>query len=436
MGCCHHYFARGQGGDDAFTIDASTMTFGAGCLKEAGDQAHAQGIRRAAVFTDATIKNLPHLKTVLDSLKAAGVDAVVYDEVAVEPTDESFKKAARFAQEGRFDGFISVGGGSVIDTCKAANLLATHPAELLTYVNAPIGGGQPVPGPVKPHIACPTTSGTGSEATGIAIFDLLAMRAKTGIQSRRLKPSGALIDPLVTATLPATVVAASGFDAMSHALESMTAISYAKRAKAAQPSLRPPSQGANPWSDMVGTEALTLIGKYLVRAVNDAADSEARTEMMYAATLAGIAFGNAGCHLPHGMSYAVSGLVKDFRAPGYPQDVAMIPHGMSVVLNAPSVYRYTACACPDRHLHGAQCLGADVRDARDEDAGEILASRIIAMMQATQFPNGLQAVGYGMNDVTALADGAFPQRRVLSNSPREVDIDGLRALFTGAMSYW
>jgi hydroxyacid-oxoacid transhydrogenase len=158
--------------------------------------------------------------------------------------------------------------------------------------------------------------------------------------------------------------------------------------------------------------------------------------MMYAATLAGIAFGNAGCHLPHGMSYAVSGLVKDFRAPGYPQDVAMIPHGMSVVLNAPSVYRYTACACPDRHLHGAQCLGADVRDARDEDAGEILASRIIAMMQATQFPNGLNAVGYGMDDVTALADGAFPQRRVLSNSPREVDIDGLRALFAGAMSYW
>ena len=440
MGCCHHYFAQGDGinggGDDAFTIDASTMTFGAGCLGEAGDQARALAMSRVAVFTDAAVRKLPHFQAVLDSLNAAGIDAAIYDEVAVEPTDASFKNAARFASSGKFDGFVSVGGGSVMDTCKAANLYATHPADFLTYVNAPVGAGQPVPGPVKPHIACPTTSGTGSEATGIAIFDLLEMKAKTGIQSRRLKPTTALIDPNVTKTLPATIVAASGFDAMSHALESMTAIAYAKRAKPARPSARPPSQGANPWSDMVGIEALTLIGKYLVRAVNDASDTEARTEMMYAATLAGIAFGNAGCHLPHGMSYAVSGLVKDFRAPGYPQQEPMIPHGMSVVLNAPSVYRYTACACPDRHLHGAQCLGADVRNATPDDAGEVLAGRIIAMMRATKFPNGLNAVGYDQNDVAALADGAFPQQRVLSNSPRQVGREELRTLFSAAMKYW
>jgi len=436
MGCCHHYFAEGQGGDEAFTIDASTMTFGAGCLAEAGDQAKALGMTRVAVFTDAAVKNLPHLAVVLGSLRAAGIDCAIYDEVAVEPTDESFRKAARFAQDGRLDGYVSVGGGSVIDTCKAANLYATWPAEFLTYVNAPVGAGQPVPGPVRPHIACPTTSGTGSEATGIAIFDLLEMKAKTGIQSRRLKPTTALIDPLVTKTLPATIVASSGFDAMSHALESMTAISYARRAKPPRPSMRPPSQGANPWSDAIGTEALTLIGKYLVRAVNDAADTEARTEMMYAATLAGIAFGNSGCHLPHGMSYAVSGLVRDFRAPGYPQDAPMIPHGMSVVLNAPSVYRYTACACPDRHLHGAQCLGADARGATPDDAGEVLAKRIIAMMQATKFPSGLNAVGYTAMDVAALADGAFPQQRVLANSPRPVGKEELRELFQGAMCYW
>jgi hydroxyacid-oxoacid transhydrogenase len=436
MGCCHHYFAQGQGGDDAFTIDASTMTFGAGCLAEAGDQAKALGMTRVAVFTDAAVKKLPHLAVALGSLRAAGIDCAIYDEVAVEPTDASFRKAAGFAQEGRFDGYVSVGGGSVIDTCKAANLYATWPAEFLTYVNAPVGAGQPVPGPLKPHIACPTTSGTGSEATGIAIFDLLEMKAKTGIQSRRLKPATALIDPLVTKTLPATIVASSGFDAMSHALESMTAISYAKRAKPPRPSMRPPSQGANPWSDAIGTEALTLIGKYLVRAVNDAADTEARTEMMYAATLAGIAFGNSGCHLPHGMSYAVSGLVRNFRAPGYPQDAPMIPHGMSVVLNAPSVYRYTACACPDRHLFGAQCLGADGRGATPDDAGEVLAKRIIAMMQATKFPSGLNAVGYTATDVAALADGAFPQQRVLANSPRPVGKEELRELFQGAMCYW
>ena len=184
MSCCHHYFASGQGGDDAFTIDASTMTFGAGCLNETGDHASALGMTRVALFTDRHMRGLPPVATVIASLRKAGVDHIVYDEVAVEPTDASFKAAARFAQEGRFDGFISVGGGSVIDTCKAANLYATYPADFLTYVNAPVGDGQRVPGPVKPHIACPTTSGTGSEATGIAVFDLLALNSKTGIQSR------------------------------------------------------------------------------------------------------------------------------------------------------------------------------------------------------------------------------------------------------------
>src|SRR5205085_9482155 len=177
---------------------------------------------------------------------------------------------------------------------KAANLYSTYPADFLAYVNAPIGAGQPIPGPLKPHIACPTTSGTGSEATGIAIFDLLAMKAKTGIQSRLLKPTTGLIDPEVTRTLPATIVASTGFDAMSHALETLTDISYTRRTRPSQPSLRPVSQGANPFSDMAAFEAIALVGKYLVRAVNDASDIEARSEMMYAATLAGIAFGNAG----------------------------------------------------------------------------------------------------------------------------------------------
>src|SRR5450830_1269234 len=434
MGCCHQYFANTSEGDDAFVIDASRMVFGAGCLKEAGAHAKAQGMTRVAVFTDRRLRKLPFFETVTRSLAASGIDFAVYDEVAVEPTDLSFKNATRFAVEGKFDGFVSVGGGSVMDTCKAANLYSTWPAEFLAYVNAPVGAARPVPGPVKPHIACPTTSGTGSEATGIAIFDLLAMKAKTGIQSRMLKPTLGLVDPDVTRSLPATVVAASGFDAMSHALESLTAISYARRARPAGPALRPPSQGANPWSDAIATEALKSVGKFLVRAVRDAADTEARTEMMYAATLGGIAFANAGCHLPHGMSYAVSGLVKDnTHFDGYPADEPMVPHGMSVVLNAPSVYRFTACACPDRHLHGAECLGADVRGATPDDAGEIVAKRLIELMQATGIPNGLGAIGFGAADIDPLTDGAFPQKRVINNAPRPVTRDDLAQLFGGAM---
>ena len=436
MGCCHHYFAQTADGDGAFTIDASRLTFGAGCLKEAGDHAKALGMQKVGIFTDQGVRKLPPLETVTASLKSAGIDFAIYDEVRIEPTDESFKAAARFAVEGRFDGFFSVGGGSVIDTCKAANLYSTYPADLLAYVNAPVGGGQPIPGPLKPHIACPTTSGTGSEATGIAIFDLLAMKAKTGIQSRLLKPTTGLIDPEVTRTLPSTIVASTGFDAMSHALETLTAVSYARRARPPRPSQRPPSQGANPFSDMAAFEALGLVGKYLVRAVNDPADVEARTEMMYAATLAGIAFGNAGCHLPHGMSYAVSGLVREYRAPHYPQHEPFVPHGMSVVLNAPSVYRFTASACPDRHLDAARHLGADTRGATPADAGEVLAGQIVKFMQATQFPGGLGSIGFTERDLDALVEGTWPQQRVIRNAPREVSRDDLRELFRGAMAYW
>ena len=435
MGCCH-YDAPAEGGDGAFSVDVSAITYGPGCLREVGDQARALGMTRAALFTDRGVGALEHLAVVRDSLAAAGVDAVLYDAARVEPTDESFRAAARFAAEGRFDGYVSVGGGSVIDTAKAANLYATYPADFLTYVNAPIGGGVAVPGPLAPHIACPTTCGTGAECTGIAIFDLLSMKAKTGIVSRRLRPSRAAVDPDVTRTLPRNVVAASGFDVLSHALESYTARPYNRRAAPARPSLRPQSQGANPWSDIGCLEALRLLGASLERAVTDATDHAARADLMFAATLAGIAFGNAGCHLPHGMSYSVSGLVREFRPEGYPADAPIVPHGMSVIVNAPAVFRFTAPACPERHLEGAERLGADTRGAGPGDAGEVLAGRIVALMRATAIPNGIAGVGYGEADIAALTEGSFPQKRLIDNAPRAVSKEALGGLYAAAMRYW
>jgi alcohol dehydrogenase class IV len=323
-----------------------------------------------------------------------------------------------------------------MDTCKAANLYSSQPAEFMTYVNAPIGAGQRVPGPVKPHIACPTTSGTGSETTGIAIFTLTSMNAKTGIISRRLIPTVALVDPDVTRTLPANVVASTGFDCMSHALESMTARLYPRRLNPAQGIARPVSQGANPFSDALATQALASVGEYLVRAVKDASDAQARTEMMYAAMLAGIAFNAAGCHLPHGLSYAVSGLIKDWHVDGYPEGKTLIPHGMSVVLNNPSVWRQTAFAHPERHLRCARALGGATSDATHAEAGEVLAGRIIDLMRATDMPNGLAALGFGEGEIDALATGAEPQYRVIKNAPIDVGRDEIKRLFRGALRYW
>ena len=435
MACCH-YFAPSEGGDDAFSVDMSAITFGPGVLGEVGDHARSLGLKRVALITDAGLARTAHLERVTGSLRQAGLDFEIYDETRVEPTDDSFKAATRFAAEGNFDGYVSLGGGSVIDTAKAANLYATHPAEFLDYVNAPIGGGQAVPGPLKPHIACPTTSGTGSECTGIAIFDLLAMKAKTGIVSRHLRPTKGVIDPETTASLPDRVVAASAFDVLSHALESYTAVPFTRRPAPSRPSLRPMSQGANPWSDLGCLEALRLLGRYLVRAVADAEDREARHHLMWASTLAGIAFGNAGCHAPHGMSYSVSGLVRDFRPDGYPDGAPIVPHGMSVIVNAPAVFRFTASACPERHLDGARQLGAEVGDAGPGDAAEVLSERIIGLMKATEIPNGLSGVGYGEADLRALTEGAYPQRRLMENAPRDISREQLTGLFHDALRYW
>lgn len=327
----------------------------------------------------------------------------------------------------------------MIDTCKAAILYAAHPADFLAYVNRPFGEARPVPGPLPPHLACPTTTGTGSECTGIAIFDFRAHRAKTGIVSRRLRPSLALVDPAAAASLPASVVAASGFDVLSHALESFTARPFTARPAPGAPATslaRPMSQGANPWSDLGCREALRLTGRYLVRAVRDAADAEAREAMAWAATLAGIAFGNAGVHLPHAMSYAISGMVRDFRMPGYPDHEALVPHGVSVIVSAPAVFRAMAAESPARHLEAAALLGADTRGASPEDAGEALGARILEMMRETGIPNGASGVGYGEADLDALAARAIAQARLVENAPRRVTEEDLRDLFRSALSYW
>ena len=222
MGCCHHYQFN-AGGDDFFTVDVNRIRFGPGAFRELGSEVALEGVKNAAVFTDTVIAQLELFSGALQSLRAAGVAIEVYDEVRVEPTDQSFEAASQLAADHQFDGFVSIGGGSVIDTCKAANLVSSHPADFLAYVNTPLGEGRAVPGMLKPHIACPTTSGTGSECTGIAVFDFLKNRSKTGIMSRYLLPNRAVVDPRWPASLPAQVVAATGFDVISPTLEVFTA---------------------------------------------------------------------------------------------------------------------------------------------------------------------------------------------------------------------
>jgi hydroxyacid-oxoacid transhydrogenase len=417
----------------AFEMATSSIRFGNGVTAEIGHDLADMGLRRVAVLTDPWLSRLRPVATVLQSLNDHGVPFQLFDRVRVEPNDRSIAEAIAFARAGEFDGFVAVGGGSTIDTAKAANLYSTYPADLLDYVNPPIGKGLPVPGPLKPLIAVPTTAGTGSETTGVAIFDLSEMRAKTGIAHRRLKPTLGLLDPENTITMPPEVAASTGLDVLSHALESFTAIPYVSRPRPDRPLLRPAYQGSNPISDVWSLEALRMVARYLPRAVEDPGDDEARAMMLLASSYAGVGFGNAGVHLPHGMSYPVSGMVRDYRARGYPDDHPMVPHGISVIMNAPAVFRFTAQACPERHLRAAEILGADISRAAPADAGRILADRITLAMQRLKLPDGLRALGYESGDIPALVRGTTPQHRVTKLSPRPAGEDDLSRLFADAL---
>lgn len=423
--------------DTAFEMATSNIRYGQGVTGEVGMDLKDRGVRHVLVVTDKHLAQLPPVVRVRASLESEGVSYDVFDDVRVEPTDASMKAAIAFAQTHNFDAVVAVGGGSVIDTAKMANLYMTYPVDdFLHYVNAPIGKGAPVPGPLKPLIAIPTTAGTGSETTGVAIFDLLEMHAKTGVAHRYMKPLIGLIDPDNTRTLPAEVAVSSGLDVLSHAIESYTAVPFDQRPHPGRPLLRPAYQGSNPLSDLWSLQALRMVNTYLPRAVADPEDDEARGMMLLAAAYAGVGFGNAGVHLPHGMSYPVSGMVKDYRQPGYPVDYPIVPHGISVILNAPAVFRFTAPACPERHLEAARALGVDVSTAHPSDAGAILSDRIIEIMQALHVPNGLGALGFTASDIPQLVKATLPQHRVTKLSPRPAGEAALASMFEDAMRYW
>jgi len=422
--------------ETAFTMDTSSIKYGPGVTREVGHDMKELGARHVMVVTDPNLRKSQSVSVTLEALRNESIDAVLFDRVSVEPTDVSFMEAIRFAKDGKFDGYVAVGGGSSMDTAKAADLYATYPADLLAYVNVPIGQGRPVPGRLKPLIAIPTTAGTGSETTGVAIFDFLEMHAKTGIAHRALRPVMGIVDPENTRTLPRMVAACTGLDVLSHALESLTALPYHRRPAPESPKMRPAYQGANPISSIWASRAIEMIALNLVRAIEDPSDEEARGQMLLAASFAGIGFGNAGVHLPHGMSYPVSGMVRDYVPEGYPAGHPIVPHGMAVALHAPAVFRFTGPANPELHLYAAGLMGADTSGVPPAKAGELLAGAIADLMRRVGMPNGLAAIGFGPGDVDKLVAGTLPQHRVTKLSPRPIDAEALKKLFLDSMTCW
>src|SRR4051812_10766094 len=199
--------------ETAFTWGAPPLKFGAGAIDEVGHDVASLGVRRLLVLTDPRIAASGLVARVGDSLKAAGADYAVYAQVHCEPTDDSLRAAAAAAADlgaaREFDGYLAVGGGSVIDTAKAVNLLSTSGGDLMDYVNQPVGAGKAPTRPLKPLVAVPTTAGTGAESTSVCVLDILGLKVKTGISHPALRPALAVVDPLPTLSLPAAVTAAA-----------------------------------------------------------------------------------------------------------------------------------------------------------------------------------------------------------------------------------
>jgi hydroxyacid-oxoacid transhydrogenase len=422
-----------EAAESVFTYGAPTLKFGDGASDEIGYDLAQLGARRALVITDAGVAATGLPQRVAEQMARFDVEADVFSGVRIEPTDASMLAAIEWARAtGPWDAFVAVGGGSSIDTAKAVNLLLTNPGELLDYVNAPVGGGKAPVNPLRPLVAVPTTTGTGSESTTVCVLDVLAQHVKTGISHARLRPTLAVVDPMLTLTQPAMVTASAGMDILCHALESYTARAYTA-APRKQPDQRVPYCGSNPVSDMWSERALGLLAGSFRRAVQDGDDLDARRDMALAATFAGLGFGNAGVHIPHANAYPIAGRARSYRPPGYPDDEPLVPHGMAVSLTAPEAFRFTFPAAPERHLRAARLLepGAELA----EDAGA-LPGALTRLMRDIGVPEGVSAVGFSSADVDDLVDGALKQQRLLAIAPRPVTAEDLAGIFHRSMTLW
>ena len=422
--------------DTVFTMRSTPYKFGVGVTEEIGDDLAALGLKRVLVVTDAGVAATGLPERVLGLIRAKGIEPGLFQDVSVEPTDSSVKAAIEFAQAFRADGYAAIGGGSVMDTTKIMNLYTTYPAPFLTYINAPIGEGRPVPGSLKPMVCLPTTAGTSSENTTVAIVDITELRVKTGISHHNLRATLGILDPLNSLSVPPMVSACSGADVLTHAIESYTALAYDEREKPATAAERPPYQGANPISDLWCEKAIKLVREFLPKAVTDGQDVGARTQMMLATIYAGMGFSNAGVHIPHAMGYPIAGNVRGFHPPDYPQKKALVPHGMSTSLGAPASFQFTAKAKPERHKQVAEWMGVKTRGSSADSAGKALREAFIGFMRSIGMPTGLHAVGYAHDDIRSLAEGTLKQKRLIALSPQPVTQKAVEKILEQSLVVW
>lgn len=370
---------------NVFTFRAAPeITFGVGSVQQLGQKLKNYNVQKLLLVVDQGFAKHGPLSKVTDALAKEGIEFFIFDEVEPEPRVETADKCGSLAKEGKFDFIIGVGGGSAMDTAKAAAILATNEGRVQDYQ-----GLNKVPRPGIPKGMIPTTAGTGSEVTFTAVFINEEEKKKAGINSPFLFPEMALLDPELTLSLPPAVTAYTGMDALAHAIESFTSLQ------------------ANPISEMFSLEAVRKITKYLPAAVENGKDIRARAEMLMGSLLAGIGLANAGVTAVHSLSYPLGG---SFR----------VPHGVGNGLLLPAVMEYNVFSCPERFARLAEAMFIETSNLTVIEGALRAVDAVKKLAQDIEVPLRLSDLGIPKSALPWMAEEALKVVRPLENNPRSI----------------
>jgi alcohol dehydrogenase class IV len=364
--------------------------------KQLGDLVKQFNGKRVFVITDPGVARAGILEKVLDVLHNEGFETGFFDKVVPEPPVETVKGIADKVKEGHFNLIIGLGGGSSMDVSKVVAVMQNNDDPLESMVG--IGN---VKNPGIPMIAVPTTSGTGSEVTPIAIFTFEKEKTKKGVVSPYLYPSAAVVDPIFTYGLPPHITAHSGMDALVHAIEAYIC------------------KKSNPLSDMYSLQAIKLISRYLRKAVHNGEDKEARYYMSLGSHEAGLAFANASCAAVHALAYPLGGTFH-------------IPHGLANTLMLKSVMEYNVVAKIDRFIDIAIAMGEHVEGLSDREAAYKAIKAMSELAVDVGVPTTLREVGIPKEAIPKMAEEAFKQQRLLSQNPRDLSVEDIQRIYENA----
>jgi alcohol dehydrogenase len=372
---------------------AGEIHFGCGLINQLPDLSIRYGSGPVLLVMDPFLAKGSLKIRIFDDLKSKGLTPLLFDQIEPEPSPASAEAGARLAKRKACSLVIGIGGGSTMDTAKAAAMLALNKGKVSDYVGLDL-----VPNPGLPTILVPTSAGTGSEVTFTAVFTNRATKTKGGINSRFLYPTVALLDPELTLSLPPQATAQTGMDALTHAMEAYT------------------SNKANPLSDMVAEKAITLIGQFLKKAVKNGQDLEAREGMLLGSLLAGMALANAGVGAVHAMAYPLGALFN-------------ITHGLANAVLLPYVLEFNRVACPERFARMEYLLGGSEVAGSAEAGAKKCIKRIINLSKAIGIAGNLKELKIPKKAVRSMAEAAIKVARPIENNPRPITVKDIVGLY-------